>query len=266
VGAARARVIALYRKRGFNAAQVRLDGEIRTRTAQVDVRLTIDEGAQQVIREVVAEGADPATRRALDHAVTLKPGQPVVLEDWATIRKRLYGTGLVRGVTLEPEVLPKEDGPEVVLPKGDEPVGADSQGAVEPVRAKVVYDMWPALRVRYGLQLVTEKPLTESGDNAVDLGATAELTRAIFLGHAVSTALSGEVRPDIWNTRGVLSLPRTFGIAVRSSLYLIREHQRTEVDVPTLAITIPAASDKWQATVEERWRRGKLETALSYDI
>ena len=140
------------------------------------------------------------------------------------------------------------------------------RAAVEPVRAQVDYDMWPALRLRYGLQLVTEKPLNESGDNAVDLGATAELTRAIFLGRAVSTALSGEVRPDIWNARGVLSAPRTFGRPLRTEP-LPRSRARADRGRRgPLAITIPAVGDSWEATLEERWRRGKLETALSYDI
>ena len=256
IAAARARLVSFYRKGGFNAVQVRLAGEVRTGTAQVRVEAQVEEGSQQVIREVVVAGADPATRRALDRAVTLRPGQPVVLQDWAAIRKELYSTGLVRGVTLEPEILPKED----------EPVEAGASAAVEPVRAQIDYDMWPALRLRYGLQLVTEKPVNESGANAVDLGATAELTRAIFLGRAVSTALSAEVRPDIWNARAVLSAPRTFGRPLRTSLYLVREHEQTEVDVEPLAITIPAVGDSWEATLEERWRRGKLETALSYNI
>ena len=53
---------------------------------------------------------------------------------------------------------------------------------------------------------------------------------------------------------------------MRSSLFLIREHEKTEIDAPLRATTIGAISDKWQATFEERWRRRKLEVALSYDI
>jgi hypothetical protein len=215
-----------------------------------------------VLQEVVVEGATDATRRALSPLVTLRPGEPVVAERWAEVRRRLYETGLVRGVSLEPEPIDAGAGGGTV----DGAAAAPGAVAEEPVRARLTYDAWPALRLRYGLQLVTEEPISSSGSQAVDLGGTVELTRATFLGRAISSVLSTEVRPDTWNVRGVLSAPRTFGKALRSSLFAVRENARTEIVLEPGAGAITAEADSWELTLEERLRRGKLEVALSYDI
>ena len=259
VEAARNRVLSLYRQRGFAGAQVAFAGRIDPEAARVDVALTVKEGPRRVLQEVVVAGADPATRRALEPLVTLRPGEPVVPERWAEVRRRLYETGLVRGVSLEPETLGSPGGV-------DGAPAIPGPAAEEPVRARLTYDAWPALRLRYGLQLVTEEPITSSGDQAVDLGGTVELTRATLLGRALSSALSAEVRPDTWNVRGVLSAPRTFGRSLRSSLFLVRELSRTEIVLERDAAAVPAEADTWELTLEERVRRGKLELALSYDI
>ena len=123
------------------------------------------------------------------------------------------------------------------------------------------------MRLRYGLQLVTEKPLTSSEDQAVDLGATAELTRSLFFGRALSTGLSAEARENNWSVRGVLSAPRTFGKAFRSSLYLVREREDFDVTLGIGTLPTPGVSDTWQVTLEERFRpTRRVELALSYDI
>ena len=213
--AGRTRVRDLYRRGGWNAAQVRLQGKVRAASRSVDAVLSVDEGPQQVLREVVVEGGARGTRRTLAPLLRLEPGSPVVLQDWAAARKRAYETGLVRGVSLEPEAAEAS---------GEAP-------ATEPVTARLTYDDWPGLRLRYGLQLVTEKPLTSSGDQAVDLGATAEVTRATLFGRALSTGLSAEAREETWSVRGVLSSPRAFGKPFRSSLYLTREREEFDVNL-----------------------------------
>ena len=262
--AARDRVLSLYRQRGFATAQVAFAGRVDPENARVDVAITVTEGPRRVLQEVVVEGATDATRRALSPLVTLRPGEPVVAERWAEVRRRLYETGLVRGVSLEPETIgptAEADGAAV-----DRETAVPGPVADEPVRARLTYDAWPALRLRYGLQLVTEEPLTSSGSQAVDLGGTVELTRATLLGRAISSVLSTEVRPDTWNVRGVLSAPRTFGRPLRSSLFVVRENARTEIALEPRADAVAAETDRWELTLEERLRRGKLEVALSYDI
>ena len=255
--AARLRVLELYRRGGWNAAQVRLDGKVRPSPASVDVTLSVEEGPRQILREIVEVGGASGTRRALHPLLRLEPDSPVVLQDWAAARKRVYETGLVRGVSLEPEV---------ASPPASEPTPL-GDGATEPVVARLTYDEWPALRLRYGLQLVTEKPLTSSEDQAVDLGATAELTRSLLFGRALSTGLSAEARENNWTVRGVLSAPRTFGKAFRSSLYLVREREDFDVNLELGTLPAPGVSDTWQLTLEERFRpTRRVELALSYDI
>jgi outer membrane protein assembly factor BamA len=215
-----------------------------------------------VVESVVVEGGSRGTRRVLDPLVKVAAGDPVDLRAWAEARKRVYATGLVRGVSLTPES-PAEP------PSSD--ASADAAGGalaplVEPVVARLSYDEWPALRLRYGLQIVTEKPLTSSEDQAVDLGGTVELTRATFLGRALTTGLSAEARADNWSVRGVVSAPRTFRRSLRSSLFVVREQETLEISDPAVG-TFPATGDSWQVTLEERYRvTRKVELALAYDI
>jgi outer membrane protein assembly factor BamA len=267
IDAARDRVLALYRARGWSGARTIFDGQVRPEPARVDLKITVTEGPRRVLHEVVVAGGKVATRRALDPLVTLRPGEPVVAEQWAEVRRRLYETGLVRGVSLEAEALAPRSEPPVEGTPDPTTRAAPSEPAEELVRARLTYDAWPELRLRYGLQLVTEEPIAASGDQAVDIGGSIELTRATLFGRALSTALSAEARPDLWNVRGVVSAPRTFKRPLRSSLFLVREHEKAALEVEGEASRAAAERDAFEITLEERYRpRGRLELALSYNV
>jgi len=91
------------------------------------------------------------------------------------------------------------------------------------IPAKVVtnHDSFGYFLERYGLQLVTTGNLaSEVGRKDLQLGGVAEVTRRTLFGRAAQTGLSLQARKDEQEGRGFLSVPRTFGTPVRSSLFL----------------------------------------------
>jgi outer membrane protein assembly factor BamA len=204
---ARESVEALYRRAGFGAASTQADTRVDLEAGTASVAIEVSEGVRQVLKEVAVEGAAGREREKAEELLRLTPGSPVDLDLWADARQRIYETGLYRGVDVEPVV--------------DEAGANGANGTDEKVTAKVHLENWPALRLRYGLQLQTEGSLaSEEGRGRVEPGAVAELTRRTLFGHAVSTGLAVQARQDEQQARAFLSVPRTFGLPVRSSLFL----------------------------------------------
>jgi outer membrane protein assembly factor BamA/autotransporter translocation and assembly factor TamB len=278
VAAARQRVLEAYHRRGYNNATVRVDGRLDPETFTVSPTFAVVEGERQVIAEVVFEGG-PRVRERAERALDLRPGEPVVLSDWAEQRKRLYDSGFFKSVDIEPEKLDAARastdaapaGPSVVPvaapappPPGAGHADGDGNGE-EEVRAKVVLQQWPALRLRYGLQLVTEGQLaSEEGRSKLQLGAIAEVTRRTLWSLPASVGLSVQGRKTYQQARGFFTLPNSFGTPLRTSVFLTGTRQQDifqDRDLP-----IEANGRVYEVTLEERLRVGKkVETALSYN-
>jgi outer membrane protein assembly factor BamA len=133
------------------------------------------------------------------------------------------------------------------------------------VRAKVVLQQWPALRLRYGLQLVTEGQLaSEEGRSKLQLGAIAEVTRRTLWSLPASVGLSVQGRQTYQQARAFFTLPNSFGTPLRTSVFLTGTRQQDifqDRDLP-----IEANGRVYEVTLEERLRVGKkVETALSYN-
>ncbi len=271
VAAARLRVLDAYHRRGYNNATLRIDGLLDPETLTVSPTFSVTEGERQVIAEVVFEGG-PRVRERAERALDLRPGEPVVLGEWAEARKKLYDSGFFKSVDIEPEKIvtaaaasetsdggaaqAAREAPAVPVPDGE-----------EEVRAKVTLQQWPALRLRYGLQIVTEGELaSEEGRSRLQLGAVAELTRRTLWSLPASVGLALQVRETYQQARGFFTLPRTFDTGVRTSVFLTGTNQRGLLEDEDVQLPNEANGRVLELTVEERVRAGKkLEFAASYN-
>ena len=252
VDGARVKLLALYRNRGFVDAAVRVDGRTRRRNASVDTTLHVSEGPRQVLAEVVFDGGAAAASLVREAASEggVTAGKPVVVDEWSEVRRRIYESGLVRQVDLQAE-----------------PLGPRTLDGDQPVRALFTVENWPALRLRYGLQLAgTRDPLDEAGRQQFRPGAIAELTRQTLFGRAISTGLSIQGRQGFQSARGYLTLPRTFGTRVRSSVFATEE--RADRFVPgAFGDLVKVQADTSRLTFEERIKLFRLAgLALAYSL
>jgi outer membrane protein assembly factor BamA len=248
VAAARERLRKLLFARGFALAGVKLEGSIDAAKASVGISIAVSTGSRQVLQEVVVDGEVAAGARRLAEKSGLRVGEPVVADEWARARRRLFDTGMFRRVELEAE------------PIGAEPAAGEDQ----PVRARFKLEDWPGLRLRYGLQLAGERdPLAEDEPQKFKLGGIAEATRQTMFGLPIGSSLSGQAREGFLLGRGALSLPRAFGQPLRSSVFLSRE--RVDRPVAVLSERYTLVEDTTELTFEERVRAGRiLELAASY--
>jgi len=249
VEAARARVESAYRRLGYNDATVRTHGGLDPATGTMKVEFQVKEGVREVLAEIEAEGGSPGAQGKAQRRLGLEPGEPVVLDEWTEARRRLYETGLYRKVDLEP------------IPMTSTTEGGEGD---RPIKARLTLDPWPALRLRYGLQLLSGSSLaSEEGRKDLQVGAVAEVSRQTLFGRAAAIGLSVQVRKEEQEARAYLSVPRSFGTPVRSSLFLTvtPEHNTDEVLGGEVDIR------KTELTWEERIRATRrLDFAAAYKL
>ena len=248
IESAKARVESAYRRLGYNQATVRSHGDLDPATGAMKVELEVKEGPREVLAEVAVEGGSPKVQARIRRRLRFTPGAPVDLDQWTEARRRVYETGLFRTVDITPETSDA-----TVAGEGD-----------QPVKATVRVEEWPDLRLRYGLQLVTGGNLaSEEGRQDLQVGAVAEVSRQTLFGRAASSGLSVQLRQKEQEARAYLSLPRTFGTRVRSSLFLTATPEHTSSEV----LGTQPDVHKTELTWEERmrvWRR--LSFAGAYKL
>jgi outer membrane protein assembly factor BamA len=202
--AARTRLDLDYRRRGFNAVRIALRATANQDAATVSVVVDVDEGPQQLLREIAIAGAETTQAPLVARALGLELGVPVDLGEWNRARKRLYDLGVFRTVDLQAEPLEEAEPPD---------------GAAQPIRAQVVVDEWPAYRLRYGLQLKDEEaPVTEEAERDLRLGVVGDLTRQNLAGRAVTVGTSFRVDTVRQALRGFLTTPAFFGWPITSNV------------------------------------------------
>ncbi|HEY7513510.1 MAG TPA: BamA/TamA family outer membrane protein, partial [Vicinamibacteria bacterium] len=273
VASARLRILDAYHRRGYNDTTLRVDGLLDPETLTVSPTFSVAEGDRQVIGEVVFEGG-PRVRERAERTVGLRPGEPVVLGEWAEERKRLYDSGFFKSVDIEAETLGGKAAASHSVGRSGGPaegdVPAPTNGASEGeevVRAKVTLQQWPALRLRYGLQIVTEGELaSEEGRSKLQLGGVAELTRRTLWSLPASVGLALQVRETYQQARAFFTLPRTFDTGVRTSLFLTGTNQKGLLEGEDPLAPNEGNGRVLELTLEERVRSGKkLEFAASYN-
>ncbi len=244
----RTRVLVAYRRAGFNAARVRVEASVTDQDGQVALRLVVDEGRRQLLRDVQVVGGEQTHAGLIDRALQLTSGTPVDQAAWNLARKRLYDTGVFRSVDI------------VAVPLAKTPASGDTVPADEPVTAQVTLESWPLYQLRYGLQVIDERVPAGEIRTRGQFGAVADLTRRNLFGRAVSVGAS--VRSDTVQqaVRGFMSIPSFFGRDVTSNLFVsrLRETLGSERDI---------LSDRHRLTLEQQIRPAEGMTfSYSYNL
>ena len=243
IDAARARVERQYRDEGFNATEV----EVVPVVADDDtVRLTfaVAEGLQQVLQDIETSGLEVTRGHVLTEALRFELGQPVNLDDWAQARKRLYDTNVFRLVEVQPVA-----------------IGAAING-VQPVKARVAVEEFPAWSFRYGFQLETERELQlDEFASKRNAGVVAELKNPNLFGRALTFGAFGMYQYDRRDATLFLATSRLFGWRARSSLYSYysRDHFRDEASGDLAAI-----NDVAGISADQRWRLRGAQMVYGY--
>ena len=263
VDRAREAIIADYRKRGFNSVGVTLRSETVAGVPQVDLSITIEEGPQQRLREIITAGVSRTRPALVSRALKLKVGQPVDLAEWNEARRRLYQTGAFRSVDIEPEQIPAAQ-PDA------EPTAA---GAVQeqPIRAKVTVQEWPAVRLRYGLE-VDDKAQTASDSafspepsqtgRSFGVGVASDLNVRNLFGRAVSAGIAGRYTRDFRAARAYTTAPAMFGLPIVTNVFLSRSREQSGGNDSS---SFRFVTDTTSLTLEQRVRPArKIEVSYGF--
>lgn len=252
IDAARTRVERRYRTLGYNSVRVVSAAKPDESGTSVEVDLTVTEGPQQVLQNVVTSGTTRTREGVVDRALRLKVGEPVNLEEWSLARKRLFDTNVFRTVDIQAV-----------------PIGEPVDG-VQPVRASVTVEEYPVWRLRYGFQvdrepedLVTEQRIRYAP------GVLGELRNQNLFGRALTGGVAGLVERDYRRVNTFLQTPDFFGLPVRSGLFVYGSRENLRLDGEVFAVT-----DVRGVSYEQRWRRRRgfeitygyrFETNHTYD-
>jgi outer membrane protein insertion porin family len=238
------RVMRFYRARGFNTASVTPAAEAHADRATITMRIAVEEGPQQILRDVVVTGATRTREGIVSNALRLRVGEPVVFADWASSRKHLYDTNVFRQVQMVAE-----------------PMG-EPAGGVQPVRARVTVVEHPRWRLRYGLQYETEPSASADAAQAESgFGVSGELRNPNLFGIAVAGGLFARYEREEQAASLFASKATFFGLPLQTSIYsfLARDHFHAPEDDTTSFIV-----DRIGASLEQRARRGRLGLTYAY--
>ena len=227
-----------YLRDGYNDVRVSVTTRVDREQARVSVALQLDEGRQQVLSRVEVAGAETTARSVIDQELDLELGKPANLSDSYRAQKRLYDTGVFRTADIELQPL----------------VVADP-GPVEPVRAVVTLQELPTYRFRYGFRVNDRIGPTEAG-REVQPALVVDLLRRNLFGRAVSTGVAGQIESDRRLARGIVSLPRLFGLPVTTSLFLTKSRETRGQATDFLFV-----DDVSEITAEQRFRPAKRMAA-----
>lgn len=244
--AARDRLVALYRREGFPAVAATVQPVIRTDTPVVDVTFVVAEGPRQILGEVVVTGNRAIDADVIVRALGLSIDAPLRAEDLLRARTRIFDTGLFRrlDVASEPASPERES-------------GLAGDGRVAPVRLRITVEEWPALRLRYGVQVAEEHPEASIAGRELVPGLSADVTRRTLFGRAIAAGGVVQLQRRERLGRVFLNTGTLFGLAIGSSL--IAERSREEFKEVTLV------TDRSRVTWEQRARvTGDLSLSYAY--
>ncbi len=243
VNSALARIERQYRQDGFNAVDI----EVATEVAEDDsvtLVFTIAEGPQQVLRDVATSGLDVTRGSVLTEALRFELGKPVDLDEWARARKRLYDTNVFRLVDIQPV-----------------PVGEVVDG-VQPVKANVVVEEFPAWAFRYGVQLEgAREAQIDEFTSTRNAGVVAEIKNPNLFGRALTMGGFGMYQYDRQDATLLLATSRLFGWAARSTLYGFYSRDRIRDDSGEDVLAINAVQG---FSLDQRWRPRGFQVVYGY--
>ncbi|HJO05419.1 MAG TPA: translocation/assembly module TamB domain-containing protein [Acidobacteriota bacterium] len=201
-------VLESYLRRGQNGTTVRVTTEAHADTLRIDVMIRIDEAPQQILADVHIVGLKRVRRSVVEGAVGARPGSPMLLSDVQAARRRLYATGVLERIKLDVQ-----------------PIGDPTDGR-QPVVLRVEVDEQPPLRLRYGVQLLSDETLEDQRETRPGVAAT--VSHSALLGLPAELSATARYRGKESLVRGVLGFRGLFGAPVRTAL--IAERSRDEVE------------------------------------
>lgn len=201
IEAGRTEVQGLLRREGFPQAVVAVRQQRRAEPI-VDLVVAVEEGPRQVIAAIEVSGQRGAAEDVIRNALQLEVGSPLRTADWVAARRRLFDTGLFRRVDVSADAL--DD--------------AAPGGRTLPVRVRVLVEEWPGLRLRYGFQVVEERPEEQVTGRDLVPGFTADLVRRTLFGRAVTLGGAVDLRTRDQSGRLFARAPTAFGLPIESLL------------------------------------------------
>jgi outer membrane protein assembly factor BamA len=135
-----------------------------------------------------------------------------------------------------------------------EPIGEPAAGE-QPARLVVTAEEWPALRVRYGVQVSEERPEGDVEGRDLTPGLSADVVRRTLFGRAITVGGAAEYERRERLARGFLNTPSLFGLPVESLLTVERSRQ----EIPEASVVTDRSGVSW----EQRIRLG-TPLRLSY--
>ncbi|MGE0444465.1 MAG: translocation/assembly module TamB domain-containing protein, partial [Vicinamibacterales bacterium] len=230
---ARQRLVTLYRREGFPSV------EVAARPSAEDIVFAVDEGPRQSIADVAVSGSGRVDADVVSRALMLAPGAPLRADDLLAARSRLFDTGLFRRVDVVTEPIE----------------GSAAAPATVPMRVRVTLEEWPALRLRYGIEVVEERAEDAlTGRNLVP-GLSADLTRRTLFGRPVGFGVALDYRNRDRSARTFLSAPTFLGRSIETALTL--EWTRSVNPSETV-------DNRRSLSLEQRIRRSSVQLSYGY--
>jgi outer membrane protein assembly factor BamA/autotransporter translocation and assembly factor TamB len=247
VEAGRRRVESGYLQAGYNGVRVTADAGVDRGQARVEVVLTVNEGARQVVSEVEVAGARTTSRGTVEEALDIEPGTPADMARMYRGQKRLYDTGVFSSADVS------------IVPIDPAPPAADA--GMQPVKAIVSLLELPLYRFRYGFRLNNElAPVEATRETRPAL--VADLLRRNLFGRAVTVGVAGQIEEDRRLARAIVSLPTLFRLPIVTNVFATVSRQlfppATEFD-----LTLVDRVNKY--TFEQRFRpAARMAIAYGY--
>ncbi len=242
VNEARVRIEEQYRRQGFNDAEVEVEPAIAPDDT-VTLTVKVAEGPQQVLRAVELTGNEVTSSKVLTQALRFKIGEPVDLDEMTLARKRLYDTNVFRLVDIQTV-----------------PVGETVDG-VQPVKAVVKVEEYPAWSFRYGFQLEGERRAElDEFTSSRNAGVVSELRTPNLFGRALTGGVFGMYQRDQQDASVFVATSRLFGWSARSTLYSFFQRDRVRND----AGDISSITDQQGISADQRWRTRGFQIIYGY--
>jgi outer membrane protein assembly factor BamA len=192
---------------------VRVEPAVDRTQARVGVVFAIQEGPQQLLQNVTVVGNRSIDTDVITRAMDLPVGEPLSANAWLQSRTRLFDTNLFRRVDVTTE-----------------PIEEGSAIGIQPTRLRVAVEEWPALRIRYGVQVAEQRPEDSTDGRDLAPGLSADVTRRTLFGRAVSVGGAVEIQRRERLVRLFMNSPTTFGLPVQSLLTAERSHRNFAAD------------------------------------
>ena len=242
VNEARVRIEEQYRRQGFNDAEVEVEPAIAPDDTVV-LAFKVSEGPQQVLQAVELTGNEVTNTTVLTQALRFTIGEPLDLDEMTLARKRLYDTNVFRLVDIQ------------TVPLGEAVAG------VQPVKAVVTVEEYPAWSFRYGFQVEGERRAElEEFTSTRNAGVVSELRTPNLFGRALTGGVFGMYQRDRQDASLFVATSRLFGWSARSTLFSFFSRDRLRNDDGDIS----AVTDRTGFSADQRWRTRGVQILYGY--